>query len=274
MKKIGFIDYYLSEWHANNYPEWIKTAAVKLGFDYAVAYAWAELDVSPKDGRTTDEWCKAYGVEKCDSIEELCEKSDYIVILAPSDPQKHLPYAEIALKYGKRVYIDKTFAPDFAESEKIFQVGEKGKSSFFSSSALRFASELEDLSDVDNIIITGGGGNFEEYIIHQIEPAIKIMQAKALSSQVEKQGNQVVCRILFENDKQATLLYADSLPFTVCAEKQGKSRYSALTSDYFASLIENILKFFETGIKPFPEQETKEIMRIREILIKDFVRAN
>ena len=24
MKTIGFIDYYLSEWHANNYPDWIK----------------------------------------------------------------------------------------------------------------------------------------------------------------------------------------------------------------------------------------------------------
>ena len=23
MKKIGFIDYYLDEWHANNYPEMI-----------------------------------------------------------------------------------------------------------------------------------------------------------------------------------------------------------------------------------------------------------
>ena len=26
MKTIGFIDYYLSEWHANNYPNWIKQA--------------------------------------------------------------------------------------------------------------------------------------------------------------------------------------------------------------------------------------------------------
>ena len=26
MKKIGFIDYYLDEWHANNYPQFIKDA--------------------------------------------------------------------------------------------------------------------------------------------------------------------------------------------------------------------------------------------------------
>ena len=25
--KVGFIDYYLDEWHANNYPAWIKEAS-------------------------------------------------------------------------------------------------------------------------------------------------------------------------------------------------------------------------------------------------------
>ena len=61
MKKIGFVDYYLSEWHANNYPAWIAEAAAKAGADYKLAYAWAELDVSPKDNVTTDEWCANYG---------------------------------------------------------------------------------------------------------------------------------------------------------------------------------------------------------------------
>ena len=38
MKKIGFVDYYISEWHANNYPAWIDA----LGCDYKVTHAWAE----------------------------------------------------------------------------------------------------------------------------------------------------------------------------------------------------------------------------------------
>ena len=36
MKKIGFIDYFLSQWHANNYPAWIKEANEKLGTDFEV----------------------------------------------------------------------------------------------------------------------------------------------------------------------------------------------------------------------------------------------
>ena len=76
MKKIGFIDYYISEWHADNYPAWIKAASERLGLDYEVKYAYAKRDISPVSGLSTDEWCEKFGVEKCDTIEEITEKSD------------------------------------------------------------------------------------------------------------------------------------------------------------------------------------------------------
>ena len=137
MKKIGFVDYYISEWHANNYPAWIANACQKLGADYEVAYAWAELDVSPKYGETTAQWCEQKGVIQCNTLAELCEKSDVIVILAPTDPQTHLKYATEVLKYGKRTYIDKTFAPDLATAQQIFALGKKYNTPFFTSSARR-----------------------------------------------------------------------------------------------------------------------------------------
>ena len=90
MKKIGFVDYYLDEWHANNYPEWIE----KANGDFKVTYAWAEIEHSLATGASTDEWCERMNIQRIDTIEELCEKSDYIVVLAPSDPEKHLEYAK------------------------------------------------------------------------------------------------------------------------------------------------------------------------------------
>ena len=56
MKKIGFIDCYLSNWHANNYPAWIRESCQERGLEYELAYAWAEVEVSPRDNKTTDEW--------------------------------------------------------------------------------------------------------------------------------------------------------------------------------------------------------------------------
>ena len=40
MKTIGFIDYYLDEWHANNYPAMIDSYNKKTGSDYLLSYAW------------------------------------------------------------------------------------------------------------------------------------------------------------------------------------------------------------------------------------------
>ena len=131
MKKIGFVDFYISEWHANNYPAWIKQANEELGYDFEVAYAWAEQDVSPVDNVTTKEWCEKFGVTACATIAELCEKSDNILILAPANPETHLKYAKLALPYGKTTYIDKTFAPDLATAKEIFSIAKKYNTKIF-----------------------------------------------------------------------------------------------------------------------------------------------
>ena len=165
MKKIGFVDFFISEWHANNYPAWIDNAAKELGEDYKVCYAWAEDYVSPVDSVNTDEWCEKFGVERCATIEELCEKSDYIVVLSPSNPEKHLAYAKAVLPYGKPTYIDKTFACNCAEAEEIFAIAEKYGTPFFSTSALRYATELEGICPEKTLDITGGGRLFSEYCI-------------------------------------------------------------------------------------------------------------
>lgn len=268
MKTIGFVDYYISEWHANNYPVWIKEICESTGRDLGVAYAWAERDISPGDGVSTDEWCKKFGVERCMELSELCEKADFIFILAPSDPEKHLRYAETVFPFGKLTYIDKTFAHDHYAALRIFEEGNKHGTPFFSTSALRYATELDELGDSDNVIMTGGGGNFEEYIIHQIEPAVKLVRSRAVAAYAYDQGGQTVSRVKFENGKCATLVYAAPLPFTVCAEKGGSSCYRQIKSDYFRGLMTDILRFYETGKISFDTTETLEVMRIRDAVVK------
>ena len=207
MKKIGFVDYYMSEWHANKYPAWIKEAAAELGLDMELTYCWAELDVSPLDGITTDQWCENYGVTKCATLEELCEKSDYIVLLAPKDPDKHLGYAEVVLKYGKRTYIDKTFAPDLETAKRIFALGEEYGAPFFSTSALRYSEELGELDAPTNMTVMGSGSNFEEYFIHLAEMVVKKMGTGIKRVKAEPSGNQWIIIADYENGNRAVMLF-------------------------------------------------------------------
>lgn len=264
MKTIGFADYYISEWHANNYPQWIKEACAASGRKFEVKYAWAEEYVSPVDGKNTDEWCAEYGCERCKTLAELCEKCDYILVLSPSNPEKHLEYAKEILKYKKNTYIDKTFAPDFETAEKIFDIAKMHGTKFFSTSALRYADELCDIKDVKNVITFGGGSNLEEYIIHQIEMAEKMMKEKPLSLKLEAQGNQYVCNIEFENKKKASMIFAPAFPFAICAETEsGESVYKNIESEFFKNLIADILRFFESGEVSFDTAQTLDVMKIR-----------
>lgn len=269
MKKVGFVDYYISEWHANNYPAWFKEMNEAAGTDYELAYAWAELDVSPLDGVTTDEWCAKMGATKCDTLAELCEKSDVIVVLAPSDPEKHLPYAREVLTYGKRTYIDKTFAPNSEEAKEIFRIAAEYNTPFFSTSALRYADELKTFENADNLIISGGGRTFEEYSVHLVEMAVVLLADSAAQVKVECQGNQRICRIKTVSGKNATIIYGHRAAYCVEGETaDGEDIQKPVQSDFFKHLMTDILRFFETGVLPFDSAQTLEVMRLRDALLK------
>jgi hypothetical protein len=267
MKKIGFVDYYISEWHANNYPLWIAEECKKNGLSYEVAYAWAEEYVSPVDGRNTDEWCREFGVEKCNSIDELCEKSDFIIILAPSNPEKHLAYTKEVFKYGKPTYVDKTFAPDYKTAKEIFAISEKYGTPFFSTSALRYATETDayEWDKEERIITTGGGSNLAEYIIHQIEMIVKAMGSGEKVKYV-KIGPTTFLNVQYKDGREAVMTYSSGVDFTVrnCFEVE----WTEIKSPFFNYLIADILRFFESGIPSFDVKETLEVMKLREASLK------
>lgn len=270
MKKIGFIDFYISEWHANNYPIWIKETCEKYGFDYDVCYAWAEKEDSEFDGRNTDEWCKDFGVERCDTIAELCEKSDDIIILAPSNPEKHLKYVKEAFPCGKRFYVDKTFAPDFATAKEMYDISKKYGTSFFTTSALRYANEIQNLENVKAVSVQGGGGNLVEYIIHQAEIVVKTLGIGAKRLCAEKVGEEIAISVVYSDDRKAEMHYFPEYAFTCNVEfdDSSKEELKLQSDDYFNTLIYKILNFFETGEIDFESSETMEVMKIREAAVK------
>ena len=270
MKKIGFIDYYLSEWHADNYPNWIKEANAALGTDYQVAYGWAELDVSPRDGVTTAQWCEKFGVTPCATLEEICRKSDVLLVLAPSDPEKHLPYAKVALTYGKPTYIDKTFAPDLAEAEEMFAIAKAHGTPLFSSSALRYAAELDSVADCYRIMTTGSGKTADEYIVHQAEMVVKKLGLGAKTAMAEPWGeDEVIFRVSYDDGRSAVMSYTQKAsPFTLYMVGKEKTSWKKVDSAFFPALLTDILRFYEEKTVSFDVAETLEVMKIREGVLK------
>ena len=269
MKKIGFVDYYISEWHANNYPAWIKAACEKLDVECEVSYVWAEKYISPVDNRNTDEWCAEFGAEKCETLEELCEKSDYIIVLSPSNPEKHLEYAKTVLKYKKNTYIDKTFAPDYATAKEIFDIAEKYGTSFFSSSALRYATELDGFKGSAVIATTGGGGSLEEYLVHQAERLIAVADSTPIALTMFLDEGSHIAKVEFDNGKLGFMKYSPDLSFALRAEwENGFFKENLIVSDFFAALLTDIIRFFMDGVPSFDTKQTLDVIKIREGAIK------
>ena len=259
MKKIGFIDYFLDEWHANNYPAWI--AAPREGEAYTVAYAWAAMD--KPGGLTTEQWCRKFGVQQAASQQELIEKSDCIIVLSPDNPEQHEALAELALRSGKPVYVDKTFALDLAAAQRMFDLARQHNTPMYSTSALRYAAELDWLGD--NGIAQGdvtfvsarGPGHFPNYTIHQLEMIVAAMGPGARRALAT--GTQAAPLVAYEyaDGRCAVVNHLPEADFSVAIQAgQGQGTGFAVQSNFWQGFTAALLGFFDTGKAPVPQAET------------------
>ncbi len=262
MNKIGFIDYYLDEYHANNYPSWIKELS---GGKLEVAYAWAKKD-SPS-GMTTGQWCDKNGIRQLSSIEKVVEQSDCLIVLSPDHPEVHEELCALPLASGKRVYVDKTFAPDRAAALRIFENAEQHNTPCFSSSALRFAPEYQpvDKARVQNIE-SWGPGSLSTYSIHQIEPIISLMGADAKRVLFTGTEQWPALTIEFADGRRAGLSHHGwSCPFTMAVDyTDAATDIIKVESDFYHAFLIQMVDFFLTGDVKVSHEETLAVISTRE----------
>lgn len=263
MKKVGFIDYYLDEWHANNYPALIKEHSQGR---YEVAYAYGTIEPKNEQLRKNKKWAEDYGIELLDTIEEVIEKSDVLIVLSPDNPEMHEELCALPLASGKLTYIDKTFAPDRATAERIFAVAEAHNTSCYSSSALRFATEVMEF-DRSSIraVYSEGPGTMEMYSIHQIEPIVSLMQCRAKDVMYIGDSAAPSLIIRFEDGKIAHMRQCVNTDFRfTTVDANAKADVRPVESDYFGNFIDSLIEFFDTGVAPVPHSQTIDVIAIRD----------
>ena len=272
-KQIGFIDYHLDEWHANNYPAWFRTAA--RADEFELGYAWEESPATKEGGIPQAEWCKKFDMKSASSLEEVVEKSDCICVLAPSNPEVHARLAKIPLESGKPLYIDKTFAPDKATAESFFATARAHGTPLMSSSALRYGSEFQavlqkkDLPPTRFVLAIGGGRPFQEYSIHQIEMVVAALGTGAKCVHRTTTGSMPHYVIEYADGiRSAMLTYDRHSDFMVLLQGDRAPDAIPSSSRTFENLIDAMLEFFATGVSPIPAEETIEIAAIRAAAIQ------
>ena len=262
MKKIGLVDHYLDEFHANHFPEWIRGS--KLASEFEVSYAYAEKN---KDGGlTTENWCEKFQVEKVDSLERIVQQSDCIIVLAPDEAHSHERLSAPALKNGKPVFIDKVLADDLESGKRICALAEANQTPMYSSSALRFSKEYDQIpqekkdGNLIDFISLMGAGSFEVYIVHQIEMLVTLCGIGAKRMMNIGTTLTPIIKVEFE-DKLAHLTVMGKIPFAAAISyKDNSAIFLPECTDFFPRSIDAMLNFFLTLKAPSSHKECLKVI--------------
>ncbi len=273
MKKVGIIDSYISNYHANTYFKLFHEIAEEENREeYVITDIYAVNDVSPSTKETTDEWCARTGATKRSTIKEVVDNVDVIMVLAPNNPELHEELCELSLKSGKPVYVDKTFAPDFETAKRISEIDKNA--SFWSTSATRFESSISEYLYSEKSVVNGltisSGYQFEIYCIHLIELTNTFMKNGATEVICHNGAPAYKFEVTYDDGRKAYIneFEGNSAPFTAFLEIDGKCKYIPIKEDFWKLFVKAVLDFFDTGVTPVKVENTLECIAIRDALIE------
>ena len=263
MIKVGFIDYFLDEWHANTAPKHLEEQS---NGEVKVCYAYGEIP-SPK-GVTSEQWCEKMGVEHCDTIAEVIEKSDVIIVLAPDNCERKEDLCREALASGKPCFVDKPFGTDLASAKRMFDIAEKSGTPCYTCSSLRYAQEYctVDRAAIKSLVAMCPQNSYDNYILHALEPAMMLMSepAKRVSAvSTEDAFYSVTIEMNSGRHIVISSLNYDS-PYMMNISIPTSNKLINCSYDFWIYHYKAMVEFFKTGEEPVSHKETLMIAAARE----------
>jgi len=248
-----------------------------LGYRIVAAYPKGSPDIESSTSRVPEytKEMKEMGVKIVDSIEELCQQVD-AVLLESNDGRPHLEQVIPVLKAGKPVFIDKPVAGSLADAVAIYELSKLYKVPVFSASSLRFSEGAQALRNGKLGKILGCDAyspcSLEKthpdlfwYGIHGVETLFTVMGA----------GCESVTRASTDDFEVVTGKWSEGRIGTFRGIRKGGGGYGGTAfgekgvspiGSYggYKPLLVEILKFFTTGKEPVSAQETLEIYAFME----------
>ncbi|MBT5927805.1 MAG: Gfo/Idh/MocA family oxidoreductase [Verrucomicrobia bacterium] len=223
----------------------------------------------------TEQLSTDFGVEIVASIEELCEKVDAI-LLESVDGRPHLEQARIVIEAGKPLFIDKPMAGSLKDVIEIFKLAHAARVPCFSSSSLRYYDSLlqlksEPIGELKGAISYGPCSlephhpDLFWYGVHPTEALFAVMGM----------GCESVSRVFTEETDIVSGIWDNGNTGVVYGLRTGHARYKVTLfgtkgiaeqkgGGNYVSLVQEIMKFFQTGKPPITARETVELFAFME----------
>ena len=255
--------------------QWVEGAKVVIGCP-------GESKLSPERIAGYTEQMKKYDVPLVDKPSDMVGKVDAMIIAAV-DGSVHWDRAKPFLEAGIPCYVDKPFTCSLADAKAIVALAEKKKLPLFSSSALRYATEVTEYgADTKHGKVLGcavhGPASLHErnpglfhYGIHAVEILYTIMGpgCKRVTC-IHEMGTDVVTGVW--NDGRIGTVRgirtgSAGYGFTAYAEK-GITAKAVTTGVIYRELLMKVVEMFTTKVAPIDPQITLEIVAFIEAAYK------
>lgn len=272
MTRIGFVDDDLNNFHADTYLQAIRGPLAERGFTVAACTA-----LQADAGRS---WAAKNDVPYFDGPAAMRDAVDVIAVLAPSTPATHLPLCEAVLPLGKPTFVDKTFAPDPATAERVFDLAAAHGVPVQSTSALRTTAiqkAAQGLAAPLTAVNTwAGGSTFDEYGVHPMEIVVSCLGSDAVRLTRAGGNDQFELLIEFAGGQTATVNFnaGEYVPFRAAlTTRKGTEIFDIDDQVLFVDAASAILDFFAAGQPLVPRAETMTIMRLLNAAAKPECRS-
>lgn len=249
-----------------------EPAAELQGYRVVAAYPYGSRTIESSYSRIPRYTAEVagYGVEIVDSIEELLERVD-AVLLNTNDGRLHLEQAREVFAAGKPVFIDKPLAASLEDAITIFNIAGRADVPVFSSSTLRYIPDVQAVRD-GSVGRVFGADVFSPatlepthpdlfwYGIHGVETLYAVMGT----------GCRTVANQHTEGTDLVTCTWEDGRIGSFRGLRDGQTGYGGTVfgsdgiqvleyAGGYEGLLREIVTFLETGVAPIPAEETLEI---------------
>ena len=222
------------------------------------------------------------GIAKCcKRISEALKDADFAMVIGRFG-NSHFEPARMALDQGIPTFVDKPFTTSFDQAKKLAQIANSSGARLVSSSPLRFARELKDLthekfkpefvcvSAPANCTDLGDDSRFQSpffYGIHGVEVLLELMGDSVRHIDVMPGKRVITVQIDFADATGAVQLVRDADEFyAVHAYGQHERRdlSIALDGSYYPRLLSFLFEEFYPGLRTISLQSTLHAIEILE----------
>lgn len=214
---------------------------------------------------------ESWGIKVVTDFDEAVADCDAI-LLEINDPAYHLEYFKKCAELGKPIFVDKPLADNIANGKLMVKIAQEKNLRMFSSSSLRFSSQLEDacaaVPDAQFASTYGplgdapAGSSVIWYGVHAFEMLQRAMGLGATGVFARRDNAGVVAVVEYAGGRRGVVELTDEAYFYGgCLRDAEKGvPFVVDSSTIYSAQMRQVLEFLKGGDSPVAIEDTLEVM--------------